>query len=72
MNKKKIISYIFFTIALVLILYCYIVLRLDYLNNYIFGSAPFYAYILVRSIEFILPAILCIVIGIVLIKKSKK
>lgn len=68
MNKKKIIAYILFLISLLLVVYCCITLRLDYLNNYEFGSAPFYAYILVRSVEFILPAIICLVAGIIIKK----
>lgn len=71
MNKKKIASYILFIISFLLVIYCYLVLRLDYLNNYVFGSAPFYVYIVERSIEFILPAIICFIIGFKLNKKSK-
>ncbi len=65
---KKIIGLILLLVALLLILLYLVVLDIDYLHWYI-NSAPFYLNVIVRSIEFLLPSIILIVIGINLIKK---
>jgi hypothetical protein len=36
------------------------------------NSAPFYLNVIVRSVEFLIPSIILIVIGILLIKNKKK
>ena len=69
MNSNKIMSYILYGVSIMLVGYFIVVLRLDYLNNYVFGSAPFYVYVIERAIEFILPAIIC---ALVAKKMSKK
>ena len=53
-----------------LILLYLVVLDIDYLHWYM-NSAPFYLNIIVRSVEFLLPSIILIVIGINLIKRKK-
>ena len=40
-----------------------------YITEGIYGSAPFDLYILIRAIEFLLPAILCFIVGLVLRRK---
>lgn len=75
MNKQKIrgkeiIGRILLFIALIIILFFLIVLDIDWLNWYAYSS-PFYINVIVRSIEFLLPSILLIVVSIVLIKKKK-
>lgn len=67
--KNKLIS-ILRVISIMLIIICTVLLIIDYVCYYRFGSAPFYVYILVRGIEFILPAILCLIIAYCL--KGKK
>jgi len=65
LETKKIIGLI-----LLLILLYLVVLDIDYLHWYM-NSAPFYLNIIVRSVEFLLPSIILIVIGINLIKRKK-
>ena len=65
---KKIIGLILLLVALLLILLYLVVLDIDSLHWYM-NSAPFYLNVIVRSIEFLLPSIMLIVIGINLIKK---
>lgn len=67
---KKIIGLILLFVALLLVLLFSIVVNADYLNWYMYSS-PFYLNIIVRSIEFLLPSIILIVIGILLLKKKK-
>lgn len=66
---KKIIGLILLFLALLLILLYLVVLNLDYLHWYT-NSAPFYLNIIIRSVEFLIPSITLIVIGILLIKKK--
>lgn len=68
-NMMKKLSKILNIISITLLLICVVLLVLDYIYYYPYGSAPFYVYILVRSIEFILPAIICFVISCCLKKK---
>ena len=69
---KKIISLILFFISLLLILEFIVILNLDFLTYYSnYSSAPFYTYIIVRSLEFLLPSIILIIVGIVLLLKNK-
>ena len=70
---KKIISLILFFISLMLILGFVVILNLDRITYYPMGnSAPFYVFILVRCLEFLLPSIILIIVGIVLLLKNKK
>ena len=66
---KKIIGLILLFVALLLILLYLVVLDIDSLHWYM-NSAPFYLNVIVRSVEFLLPSILLIVIGINLIKRK--
>ena len=59
---KKIIGLILIFIALILILLFLVVVNVDYLHWYMYSS-PFYLNIIVRSIEFLLPAAVLLVIG---------
>ena len=68
---KKIVGLILLFIALLLILLYLVVLGIDYLNWYM-NSAPFYLNVIVRSVEFLLPAIVLILISILLIKNKNK
>lgn len=65
---KEIIGLILIFIALILILLFLVVVNVDYLHWYMYSS-PFYLNIIVRSIEFLLPAAVLLVIGFLLIKK---
>ena len=68
---KKIIGLFLLFIALLFILSFLIVVDIDLLNWYVYSS-PFYINVIIRSVEFLLPAIILIVISIVLMKKGNK
>lgn len=68
---KKIIGLILLFAALLLVLLFLIVVDVDYLNWYAYPS-PFYLNVIFRSVEFLLPSIILIVISIVLIKNKNK
>jgi len=70
LETKKIIGLILLFVALLLILLYLVVLDIDYLHWYM-NLAPFYLNIIVRSVEFLSPSIILIVIGINLIKRKK-
>jgi len=67
---KKIIGLILLFVALLLILLYLVVLNVDYLHWYM-SSAPFYLNIIVRSVEFLIPSLILIVVSIILLKKKK-
>ena len=56
-------------VALLLVLLFLIVVDIDYLNWYSYSS-PFYLNVIVRSIEFLTPSIILIIISILLIKNK--
>ena len=69
---KKILSLIIFFISLLLILGFIVVLNLDWVTYYSsYSSAPFYTYVIVRGLEFLLPSMILIIIGIILLVKKK-
>jgi len=68
---KKIIGLILLLVVLLLILLFLVVVHVDYLHWYMYSS-PFYINVIIRSIEFLLPSIVLIVIGILLMKNKKK
>lgn len=69
MNKRSIISTLLFAASAVLAVCFGIFLWQDYTVHYQFGSAPFYLYVLERVVEFLLPSIVCLVVGGVIRKK---
>ena len=71
LETKKIIGLILLFVALLLILLYLVVLDIDYLHWYM-NSTPFYLNVIVRSVNFLLPSIVLIVIGIFLMKIKKK
>ena len=70
LDIKKIIGLVLLFVALLLVLLFLIVINVDYLHWYMYSS-PFYLNVIVRSVEFLLPSIVLIVIGILLMKKKK-
>ena len=68
-KMKKIIVLMLLFISILLFFLFYIVLEADYLNWYMYSS-PFYLNVIVRCIEFILPGIISLIIGIILLKKE--
>lgn len=69
MNKRSIISTLLFVIAAALVVCFGVFLWQDYTVHYQFGSAPFYLYVVERAVEFLIPSIVCIVVGGVIRKK---
>ena len=72
MNKEKIYKFLY-GISIFLIIVFVIMLVIDYIyydirNN----SAPFYAFILVRILEFLIPSILIFIIAKIVRKKYGK
>jgi len=67
---KRIIGLTILFIALILILSFIVVLEVDWLNWYIYSS-PFYINVIIRSLEFLLPSIVLIIVGIHLLRKNK-
>ena len=68
-KMKKIIGLMLLFISILLFFLFYIVLEADYLNWYMYSS-PFYLNVIVRCVEFILPGIISLIIGIILLKKE--
>lgn len=57
---KKMIPVILFIISVILVVLFLFVVRIDWLNYYMYAhSAPFYAFILFRFFEYVVPAIIC-------------
>lgn len=69
MKIKQIIGLILLFISLLLILLFLIVINIDWLKWYAYSS-PFYLNIIVRSIEFLIPSILFIIVSFVLLKNK--
>ena len=69
MERKTIIKLL--AIASICLCVGYVIALIYDYSIYMFGSAPFYVYILVRAIEFILPTIILLIIRKILINKAK-
>ena len=69
MKKKFMPAFLFICSALLTIGF---VARLyfDYTMHYEYGSAPFWLYVAVRFVEFMILAISCFVVGIIMRKKA--
>lgn len=67
-RKKEIIARVLLFVALILILVFLIILHTDWLIWYTYSS-PFYINLIVRSIEFFMPAIILIVVSFLLLRK---
>lgn len=71
MKKENIYKFLYY-VSIALIIAFIIIVGIDYFNyNEIENSAPFYAFVLVRLLEFILPSIIIFIIAKILKKKYK-
>ncbi len=71
MNQTKIYKALYIASVLLIILF-FACLGMDYFNyDTSSNSAPFYAFILERGLEFILPSILVFILGVFLRKKRR-
>lgn len=72
MKKENIVKFLYF-ISIILIIGFGIRVGADYLKyNTINHSAPFYAFVIVRMIEFILPSVIVFIIARMIKNKSDK
>lgn len=69
MKTKKVLSTALFALAGVLAVLFTVFLIRDYRTAYEFGSSPFYLYVAVRAAEFLIPAAVGVVAGIMIRKK---
>lgn len=77
---SRIKSIVFLLISLLLFLLCaglivgFVLMNLYEWQQYnaTLNSAPWYLFVLVEIIEFLLPALVCLIVGIVLLRKRKK
>lgn len=67
----KKVSKILNVLSIILFIIFIVTLSIDLINYNEFMSAPFYASIIVRLIEFALPALICIVISLIINKRGK-
>lgn len=71
MKKENIYKFLY-AVSIFLIIIFFIRLGIDYLNYDIYNnSAPFYAYIIERVVEFIVPSIILFIVGIFCKEKYK-
>lgn len=70
--KKKPISVLLFLCAVLLTAGFAAHLCFDYTLHYAYGSSPFWLYVTVRFIEFMIPAVVCLACGMMMKKKVKK
>ena len=63
---------LFYLLSIILIVIFLVILLIDYINYDITTSFPFYATIIFRSIQLLIPSLISFVIGFILNKKNKK
>lgn len=69
MNKENIYKFLYFVSSLLIIGFGIRIGVDAYRYNTALNSAPFYIFVLVHTVEFILPAIICFLIGSAMNKK---
>ena len=70
--KKKIINSVLYYLPIIFVLLFIIMVVIDFIGYNMFMSAPFYVNVLIRGIEFLLPAIVLFIIGRIYKKKTLK
>lgn len=70
-QRTKIIGLILLFIALLLILWFVVVINVEWLNWYLHYSTPFYLNVIVKSIVYLLPSIILIIVSVLLLKKKQ-
>lgn len=69
MIKKYLTVILFVLSSLLTVAFMGLLLR-DYTVVYPYGSAPFYLYVIIRAVEFLLPAVACFTVGLILKKRG--
>lgn len=72
MSKRRAIAVILYVIGVLFVIGFGILLWKDYTVHYPYGSAPFYLYVIERAIELLVPAVLCVAVGIIIKRKPEK
>lgn len=62
---------LFYLLSIILIIIFLIILLIDYINYDTSTSFPFYATIIFRGLQFLIPSIISFIIGFILNKKNK-
>ena len=71
--KKENIYKILYTVSIIFIIGFIIIVGVDYFKyNNLNNSAPFYTFIIMRMIEFIIPSVLVFIIGKIVKNKYSK
>ena len=69
--KKDLICKLLYIISIILVIAFTILLAIDYSKyDSIINSAPFSAYVIVRLIEFVIPAFVCFLIARIIRKRK--
>ena len=68
-QRTKIIGLILLFVALLLIFWFVVVINIDWLNWYEYYSTPFYLNVIVKSIMYLFPSTILIIVSIKLLKK---
>jgi len=68
-QRTKIIGLILLFVALLLIFWYVVVINVDWLNWYEYYSTPFYLNVIVKSIMYLFPSTILIIVSIKLLKK---
>ena len=72
MSKRRVIAEMLYVFAVLFVIGFGILLWKDYTVHYPYGSAPFYLYVIERTIELLVPAVLCLTAGIAIKRRSTK
>ena len=68
--NKKLLCKILYGVSALLLLVFFVMLVVDYLHyDAMLTSAPFYVFILIRAIEFLLPSAILFTVALILNKK---
>ena len=71
MKQKNLLSVILYVLSILLTAgFAYFLVR-DYRVSYPYGSAPFWLYAAERAVEFLLPAVILLIAGILIRKRNK-
>ena len=70
-QRIKIIGLILLFVALLLIFWFVVAINVDWLNWYEHYSTPFYLNVIVKSMMYLLPSTILIIVSILCIKKNK-
>lgn len=65
-------SKLFYLLSIILVIIFLVILLIDYINYDTSTSFPFYATIIFRSIQLLIPSLISFIIGLILNKKKNR